>query len=168
MSSRIRTARHVADAPDSNTGGSSYAASIGQSDASGANDAGWAHDESPIFSGVSNVAPPPAPQGHAAPQFVTHAPAARQRIMRVKILPEPGGTLSQRTSAAQLAQILMRQANDPSSELRTAPGLRGVQGALLVPKGKNVDEACAPPWPRARPAPAKTGPSSEARVFDRA
>lgn len=57
--------------------------------------------------------------------------------MRVKILPERGGG---GVTAAQLAQTLMRQANDPSSALRAAPGLQGVQGALLVPKGKNADE----------------------------
>ena len=118
QSGRIRTARHVADMPLSNP--------------------------------VPEKKPPPslpslptqeAPvAGYATPD----PPAPQKRLVSIRILPPKPDEINALTSA-QIAQILIKEANDPNSALRNTKGLEGIYSAFLAPRGMAAG-MCATPF----------------------
>jgi hypothetical protein len=108
-SHRVRTARHAADMPMSNT-------------SSPVIDSKQVHDDF-AFDVNQEVR-------HSVPDVTS----PRRRFVSIRILPARDvgdGSLS----SDKIAQAIMQQANDPQSKLRNTPGLQGILGAFLAPRG---------------------------------
>ena len=106
VSQRRRTARHAADMPLSNTGRAEP-------------------DEHQHVSSEDSVPSDNQPEDFTSP---------KRRLVSIRILPHRAGEDAS-LSSDKLAQAILEQANDPQSKLRTTPGLEGILGAFLAPRG---------------------------------
>ncbi len=107
-SHRVRTARHAADMPMSNLS----APVIDSNEV----------DADSVFRPYRDL---PTESDSAFP---------RRRLVSIRILPARDVGDGSLTSD-KIAQAIMQQANDPQSKLRNTPGLQGILGAFLAPRG---------------------------------